>query len=138
MSAYVHEHALLLIGSNKPSKNCEHDGIERDANFYLTHPFLDLVSGRSSKWHSAHARVGAVQPLNLEANLEMALFGVSNFERRFEAACHMPETAEVLQGKCCYNLHSLALMRLSLHTTTISEAKQKIKFCNQRKSLMQA
>ena len=53
------------------------------ANFYLTHPFLDLVSGRSSNWHSAHARVGGVQPLNLEANLEMALFGVSNFERRF-------------------------------------------------------
>ena len=45
--------------------------------------FLDLVSGRSSNWHSAHARVGGVQPLNLEANLEMALFGVSNFERRF-------------------------------------------------------
>jgi len=39
------------------------------ANFYLTQPFLDLVSGRSSNWHSAHARVGAVQPLNLEANL---------------------------------------------------------------------
>ena len=55
----------------------------REANFYLTHPFLDLVSGRSSNWHSAHARVGGVQPLNLEANLEMALFGVSNFERRF-------------------------------------------------------
>ena len=53
------------------------------ANFYLTHPFLDLVSGRSSNWHSAHARVGGVQPLNPEANLEMALFGVSNFERRF-------------------------------------------------------
>ena len=44
---------------------------------------LDLVSGRSSNWHSTHARVGGVQPLNLEANLEMALFGVSNFERRF-------------------------------------------------------
>ena len=39
------------------------------ANFYLTQPFLDLVSGHSSNWHSAHARVGAVQPLNLEANL---------------------------------------------------------------------
>ena len=53
------------------------------ANFYLTHPFLDLVSGRSSNWHSMHARVGGVQPLNLETNLEMALFGVSNVERRF-------------------------------------------------------
>ena len=65
----------------------ETDGAEsedqRDANFYLTHPFLDLVSGRSSNWHSVHARVGGVQPLNQEANLEMALFGVSNFERRF-------------------------------------------------------
>ena len=61
------------------------------ANFYLTHPFLDLVSGRSSNWHSAHARVGGVQPLNLEANLEMALFGVSNV---FEAARHMSETVE--------------------------------------------
>ena len=55
----------------------------RLANFYLTHPFFDLVSGRSSSWQTAHARVGGVQPLNLEANLEMALFGVSNFERRF-------------------------------------------------------
>ena len=53
------------------------------ANFYLTHPFFDLVSGRSSSWQTAHARVGGVQPLNLEANLEMALFGVSNFERRY-------------------------------------------------------
>ena len=25
------------------------------ANFYLTHPFLDLVSGRSSSWQTAHA-----------------------------------------------------------------------------------
>ena len=56
---------------------------QRVANFYLTHPFLDLVSGRSSSWQTAHARVGGVQPLNLEANLETALFGVSNFERRF-------------------------------------------------------
>ena len=47
------------------------------------HFFLDLVSGSGSNWHSAHARVGGVLPLNLEANLEMALFGVSNFERRF-------------------------------------------------------
>ena len=59
---------------------------KREANFYLTHPFLDLVSGRSSNWHSAHARVGGVQPLNLEANLEMALFGVSNV---FEATRHV-------------------------------------------------
>ena len=57
--------------------------LTRVANFYLTHPFLDLVSGRSSNWHSMHARVGGVQPLNLETNLEMALFGVSNVERRF-------------------------------------------------------
>ena len=58
-------------------------GTLRYANFYLTHPFFDLVSGRSSSCQTAHARVGGVQPLNLEANLEMALFGVSNFERRF-------------------------------------------------------
>ena len=38
------------------------------ANFYLTHPFLDLVSAQSSSWQTAHARVGGVQPLNLEAN----------------------------------------------------------------------
>ena len=31
-----------------------------DANFYLTHPFLDLVSARSSSWQTAHARVGGV------------------------------------------------------------------------------
>ena len=38
----------------------------------------------------------------------------------FEAAWHMPETVyRPLQGKCCYNLHSLAPMRLSLHTTTM-------------------
>ena len=40
----------------------------RGANFYLMHPFLDLVSARSSSWQTAHARVGGVQPLNLEAN----------------------------------------------------------------------
>ena len=51
--------------------------------FYLTHPFLDFVSKRSSNWHSAHARVGG------------ALLGVSNFERGvFEAARHMSETVE--------------------------------------------
>ena len=43
-----------------------------DVNFYLTHPFLDLVSAQSSSWKTAHARVGGVQPLNLQ---EMALFG---------------------------------------------------------------
>ena len=32
----------------------------RWANFYLTHPFLDLVSGRSSSWQTAHVRVGGV------------------------------------------------------------------------------
>ena len=31
-----------------------------DANFYLTHPFFDLVSARSSSWQTAHARVGGV------------------------------------------------------------------------------
>ena len=40
----------------------------REANFYLTHPFLDLVSAESASWQTAHARVGGVQPLNLEAN----------------------------------------------------------------------
>ena len=39
------------------------------ANFYLTHPFLDLVSGRSANWQTVHVRVGGVQPLNLEAKL---------------------------------------------------------------------
>ena len=38
------------------------------ANFKLTHPFLDLVSRRSANWQTAHARVGGVQPLNLEVN----------------------------------------------------------------------
>ena len=33
---------------------------QRVANFYLTHPFLDLVSGQSSSWQTAHARVGGV------------------------------------------------------------------------------
>ena len=45
-----------------------------DREFYLTHPFLDLVSARCSSWQTAHPRVGGVQPLNLEANMEMALF----------------------------------------------------------------
>jgi len=36
----------------------------RDANFYLTHPFLDLVSARIANWQTAHARVGGVQPSN--------------------------------------------------------------------------
>ena len=47
-----------------------HSGLRAapEANFYLTHPFLDLVSGRSSNWQTAHAQVGGVQPLNLEAN----------------------------------------------------------------------
>ena len=27
----------------------------------ILHPFLDLVSGRSSNWHSTHARVGGVR-----------------------------------------------------------------------------
>ena len=31
-----------------------------DANFYLTHPFLDLVSARSSSWQTVRARVGGV------------------------------------------------------------------------------
>ena len=31
-----------------------------ETNFYLTHPFLDLVSGRSSSWQTAHAQVGGV------------------------------------------------------------------------------
>ena len=39
-----------------------------EANFYLTHPFLDLVSARSANWQTAHVQVGGVQPLNLEAN----------------------------------------------------------------------
>ena len=30
------------------------------ANFYLTHPFLDLVSAQNSSWQTAHARVGGV------------------------------------------------------------------------------
>ena len=32
----------------------------RDANFYLTHPFLDLVPGQSASWQTAHERVGGV------------------------------------------------------------------------------
>ena len=32
----------------------------RYMNFYLTHPFLDLVSARSSSWQTAHAQVGGV------------------------------------------------------------------------------
>ena len=39
-----------------------------ETNFHLAETFLDLVSGRSANWKTAHARVGGVQPLNLEAN----------------------------------------------------------------------
>ena len=56
------------------------------ANFYLTHPFFDLVSAQSSSWQTAHARVGGVQPLNLQ---EMDLFGSV-----FEAARRMPERVQ--------------------------------------------
>ena len=56
--------------------------------------------GEFLSWQTVHARVGGVQPLNLEANWQMVLFGVSNF-RLFEAARHiMPETVKTftLQG----------------------------------------
>ena len=43
-----------------PSAECPGGHSARGANFYLTHPFLDLVSGRSSSWQTTHAQVGGV------------------------------------------------------------------------------
>ena len=48
---------LAVVGWDLPG--CE---------FLSDAPFLDLVSAQSSSWQTAHARVGGVQPLNLEAN----------------------------------------------------------------------
>ena len=70
----------ILRGANKPPvapQSRKFDilaWVVPGANFYLTHPFLDLVSARISNWQTAHARVGGVQPLNHEPKLEMALF----------------------------------------------------------------
>ena len=58
------------------------------ANFYLTHPFLDLVSAQSSSWQTVHARVGGVQPLNLQ-EMDIQLRTAD-----FEAARRMPERVE--------------------------------------------
>ena len=58
-------------------------------------PFLDLVSGRSASWQTAHARVGGVQPLNLEVHQEMALFGVSNLDMLEQSLLKQSGTCQI-------------------------------------------
>ena len=64
----------------------------------LHRPFLDLVSGLSANWQTAHARVGGVQPLNLEVNFEKdgSIWSIQLGTVTVEAVRHMPDTVEAL------------------------------------------
>jgi len=61
------------------------------ASFYLTHPFW---TARSASWQTAHARVGGVQPLNLEASRRWLYLDIQLRTAVFEAARRMPERVE--------------------------------------------
>ena len=58
----------------------------------LSAPLLDLVSGRSANWQTAHARVGGVQPLNLEGNYigDGFIWSIQLGTVTVEAVRHMP------------------------------------------------
>ena len=63
-----------------------------------------------------HARVGGVQPLNLEANIgDGFIWSIQLVTVTVEAVRHTPDTVEARQGKYCKRKLSLASTRLSLH-----------------------
>ena len=59
MTHHFHTHFFLEVGHGRGNNYMMNVSV-REANFYLTHPFFDLVSGQSSSWQTAHVRVGGV------------------------------------------------------------------------------
>ena len=83
-----------------------------EVNFYLTHPFLDLVSARSSSWQTAHARVGGVVWWTSTLSFTLALKKFMYTSSEVEVHTVYQRLFKKLRGKGLHSMQHLFFMLL--------------------------